>query len=189
MKRRHVLGQAVGLVAVSGVARAVTRQPDGETDESANGTAVERSAAASTAGAARQPDDGGGGPNGGPRSGQGGQTGSDRERRRFRLALGAVEECGPGCRDVAVTIRNTGPGRAENVRIRARMSVRDDVLWRDRERLGPMASGERIRRTKRVRVGPLDADKIRRNDGYVRVTATVRWDGGRETFARRRKVA
>lgn len=107
----------------------------------------------------------------------------------FRFSVQRIEECGTRCRDVTAQVSNAGGTAAENVVVESRIYAGDDQIWSNEASLGRVESAESNVQTRRVEIGYLDAAKIQRNDGYIRIETTVTWDGGSTTFSERRKVA
>lgn len=116
-------------------------------------------------------------------------TANQSDRRQFDFAIRNVSSCGVACRDVTVTAVNTGDTTARDVTVVTRLEAGGPVIWRGSESVERLDPGESTTVTKRVRPGPFGLIRVQRNDGYVTANTTVTWDGGRETFSDRRKVA
>jgi hypothetical protein len=107
----------------------------------------------------------------------------------FSFVIDRIQQCGQRCRDVTVTLTNTGQSTASNVRVTTRIFAGDHKVWQGQSDVGTVDAGESVTRTRRVNIGYIDAARIKSNDGYIRVETTIRWDGGSTTFSDRRKVA
>ena len=125
-------------------------------------------------------------------NGGGGGSGDAESTPRpyaFQFEIVRTEKCGSTCRDVTIRLTNAGSKTAENVRATSRILVEGDELWSASENIGAVSPGESVTRTKRVKLGFMDAAKIKQNDGYVTIETTVTWDGGSRTFTQRQRVA
>ena len=111
------------------------------------------------------------------------------ESTQFNFTIRNVSTCGVACRDVTVTAVNTGDATARDVKVVTRLEAGENVVWRGSESIEELEPGESTTVTKRVRLGPFELVQVQQNDGYVTGNTTVTWDGGRETFSERRKVA
>ncbi|MFC6990219.1 hypothetical protein ACFQJD_18715 [Haloplanus sp. GCM10025708] len=107
----------------------------------------------------------------------------------FSFAIDRIERCGQRCRDVTVTLTNTGQSPASNTHVTTRIFAGDKRIWQGQSDLGTLDVDEAVTRTRRVKIGYLDAARIKSNDGYIRIETSVTWDGGSTTFVDRRKVA
>ncbi|SDM01662.1 hypothetical protein SAMN04487949_0511 [Halogranum gelatinilyticum] len=107
----------------------------------------------------------------------------------FSFVVQNIEECGTTCRDVTVAATNQMDDTATNVEVETVISADGDQLWTGTESFTEVDAGESKTRTKRVKLGYLEAAKVQNNDGYITVTTTITWDGGEQTFSERRKVA
>jgi hypothetical protein len=116
-------------------------------------------------------------------------TANRTDGRQFEFSIRTVSTCGLTCRDVTVSATNTGNATATNVTVETRLEAGETVVWRGNESVERLEPNESATATKRVRFGVFDAIQVRQNDGYVTANTTVTWDGGRETFDVRRKVA
>ncbi|MFC6726122.1 hypothetical protein ACFQE1_17485, partial [Halobium palmae] len=114
---------------------------------------------------------------------------AEPEPASFLFTVDRVENCGTTCRDVTVSVRNRGGTAAENVGVDVRLLAGGDELWSGSRSFESVAAGETKTRTERVKLGYFEGAKIKANDGYVTIETTIDWDGGRETFSERRKVA
>ncbi|MFB6123634.1 MAG: hypothetical protein ABEJ78_09275 [Haloferacaceae archaeon] len=107
----------------------------------------------------------------------------------FSFAIDGIERCGQRCRDVTVTLTNTGESSASNTHVTTHIFAGDTKIWQGRGDLATVDAGEAVTRTRRVKIGYLDAARIKSNDGYIRIETTVTWDGGSTQFVDRRQVA
>jgi hypothetical protein len=89
---------------------------------------------------------------------------------------------------VTATLVNDGPRAASGVVVETRVTALGVTIWSDTSRVGTVGAGEPVTQTKRVEIGTFDAFLVRLDDGTVTVRTTVRWDGGRQSFAVRRAV-
>ncbi|MFC4358423.1 hypothetical protein ACFO0N_10775 [Halobium salinum] len=107
----------------------------------------------------------------------------------FRFDVDRVEDCGTTCRDVTLSVRNRGGTDAENVEMAVRLLADGDEVWRGTQPFDRVEAGESRTVTRRVEIGYFDGARIQANDGYVTIETTITWDGGRQSFSERRKVA
>ena len=109
--------------------------------------------------------------------------------QQFDFDLVRTSNCGIACRDVTVRVTNIGDDPVRNVRVNTRLKTGNKVIWHGRDAARTLKPGESKTVTKRVRLGPFDAYRIRQNGGAVAAVTRVTWNGGTETFTERRKVA
>lgn len=107
----------------------------------------------------------------------------------FAFAVRDIEECGQTCRDVTVKLTNTMETSATDVEVNTRIYTGGDKIWSASESFDEVSDSESKTKTKRVKLGYLDAAKVKQNDGTIRIKTTVTWDGGEQTFSETRKVA
>lgn len=132
----------------------------------------------------------GGGTDGGDSNGSDNlQKESPDSGSKFAFTVLDIKECGTTCRDVTVEATNTMGTTASNVTITTRIYTEGDKVWQGSESFPEIASEESKTRTKRVKLGYYDAMKIKNNDGYITIETTITWDGGKQVFSERRKVA
>jgi len=115
-------------------------------------------------------------------------AGGDAGEVEDALDVERVESCESTCRDVTVTLENTGTRTARDVDARTEILVEDDVIWTGNERVGELPAGESYTTTRRVDVGFADALAIRGNDGYVTIRTTVESANATTELTERRKV-
>jgi hypothetical protein len=118
----------------------------------------------------------------------GGTPTQRNDRGQFDFRVERVKNCGPTCRDVTLTVVNTGETAVRDVRAVTRIRAGDSVVWQGSESFSKLRPGESRTVTKRVNLGLFEAAQVRLNGGRVTVLTTVTWDSGRETFRERRKV-
>lgn len=118
----------------------------------------------------------------------GGTPTQQNDRGQFDFRVERVKSCGPTCRDVTLTVVNTGETAARDVRVVTRIRAGGSVVWRGTESFSKLRPGESRTVTKRVNLGLVEAAQVRLNGGRVTVQTAVTWDSGRETFRERRKV-
>lgn len=111
------------------------------------------------------------------------------DEQQFDFDLVRTSNCGIACQDVTVRVTNIGDDPVRNVRVNTRLKAGNNVVWQGRDVARTLKPGESKTVTKRVRLGPLDAYRVQRNGGAVAAVTTITWNGGRETFTERRKVA
>lgn len=141
--------------------------------------------------------DAGSGTGGGGGSDTGGSSGDTSDSTQaassdtpdFAFTVKDISKCGSTCRDVTVGATNTMNSTATDVTVKSVITADGDKLWSGSESFSEVAAGETKTRTKRVKLGYLDAAKVKNNDGYITITTTITWDGGEQTFSERRKVA
>lgn len=107
---------------------------------------------------------------------------------QFAFRIHSIEKCGSSCRDVSTGLVNEGSAPAENVTVEVNVYAGENRVWRDTEEVGTLGPGETYNSTEHVEVGPGEAYQIQQNGGYVTIETVVRYDGGSETFTRRKKV-
>lgn len=147
--------------------------------------------APSTATPAEPNDDGGSADDGGgDGSADDGSDGSSAERtvRPFTIDTKRIEECGNTCRDVTVSLTNNGNHSREGITVTTKMYADDDKIWMGKKSIGTLGSDESTTRTARVKIGFVDAAKVKQNDGTVTIKTVVRWESGSETFRETRQV-
>lgn len=118
-----------------------------------------------------------------------GTTSAPSDAGPFDFAVTNVTSCGTTCRDVDVALTNTADERARDVNVTVVITTGGDRIWRDTQRVGALAAGDRTRRTAHVELSYLDAAKVKRNDGKITVHTTVDSSLGQYTFTQHRDVA
>ena len=114
---------------------------------------------------------------------------ADERSSEFDFAVRDIEACGRTCRDVTVGLTNTMNTTATDVEVTTHIYTGESEVWSATESFSEVAASESKAQTKRVKIGYLDAAKIKQNGGEVRIETTVTWDGGEQSFTERRKVA
>lgn len=112
----------------------------------------------------------------------------ERTVRPFTIDTKQIEQCGNTCRDVTVSLTNNGDHTREGITVTTRMYAADDRIWRGEKSVGTLGSDESTTRTARVKIGFVDAAKVKQNGGTVTIETVVRWQGGSETFREQRQV-
>ncbi|GGL33482.1 hypothetical protein GCM10009037_16390 [Halarchaeum grantii] len=107
----------------------------------------------------------------------------------FDFAVTNVTSCGTTCRDVDVALTNTAEERATNVSVTVVITTDGDEIWRDTQRIGTLAAGERTQRTAHVELSYFDAAKVKGNDGKITIHTTVDSSLGQHSFTQHRDVA
>lgn len=110
-------------------------------------------------------------------------------KQQFDFDIVRTSNCGIACRDVTVRVTNIGDDPVRNVRVATRLKSGGKVVWQGRDAARKLNPGESKTVTKRVRLGPLDVYRVQQNDGVLIADSTITWNGGRERFTVRRKVA
>jgi hypothetical protein len=130
-------------------------------------------------------DDGGDGSSAADDEGDGS---SDRPARPFTIDTKQIEQCGNTCRDVTVSLTNNGNHARQGITVTTKMYTGGDRIWTGEESVGTLSAEESTIRTARVKIGFVDAAKVKQNGGTVTIETVVRWNGGSETFREQRQV-
>ncbi len=129
------------------------------------------------------------GGSGGQQTGGAKNVADSAENPAFLFQVDQIKSCGRTCRDVTATVTNQQNSTATNVKIVTQIYTKQDKLWEGSQTFDHIDSSASKTRTERVKLGYLDAIKVKQNGGYVTVKTTVTWNGGQQTFSQRRKVA
>ncbi|MFC7172543.1 hypothetical protein ACFQL0_02500 [Haloplanus litoreus] len=105
------------------------------------------------------------------------------------MRVRSIETCGTRCRTVTIGLTNRGDDPAQSVRVATEITTGGSLVWEGRSDVGSLAAGETVTRTRTIRIGYVDAARIERNDGRIRIETTVRTASGTRTFTERRTVS
>lgn len=105
------------------------------------------------------------------------------------MRVRSIETCGTRCRTVTIGLTNRGDGAARSVSVATEITTGGSLVWEGQSDVGRLAAGETVTRTRTIRVGYVDAARIERNDGQIRIETTVRTASGSRTFTERRTVS
>jgi len=105
------------------------------------------------------------------------------------MRVRSIETCGTRCRTVTIGLTNRGDGAARSVSVATEITTGGSLVWEGQSDVGRLAAGETVTRTRTIRVGYVDAARIERNDGQIRIETTVRTASGSRTFTEQRTVS
>jgi hypothetical protein len=111
----------------------------------------------------------------------------------FEFEVSETEACGRTCRDVTVSLTNTGETAATNVTISARIFAGNTTsdrnpIWDEQEAVGTLAVGETVTSTRRIELGFGEAAAVWNNDGWITIVTVVTSDEDTARFTQREQV-
>ena len=110
----------------------------------------------------------------------------------FGYQITTVESVNETARDVTVALTSEN-GTVESVRVTTRVyagnTTDDDAeVWRGTQRLGTIEANDTVTFTQRVVLSLNEALRVRSEDGWITIVATIRTVGGQRTITTRRNV-
>ncbi|MFB6164188.1 MAG: hypothetical protein ABEJ31_03425 [Haloarculaceae archaeon] len=111
-----------------------------------------------------------------------------RSKGPFAFRTGNVTDCGLTCRQLNVTLTNTGNETLENVSVQSTVLANRSVIVRRQADVGTLAPNESATRTVRVQVGFAELSQIQRNGGNITIRTNVTSAQHNQTFVTRRTV-
>jgi hypothetical protein len=101
----------------------------------------------------------------------------------FDAEVEEITKCGQTCRKLKYAIINLGQKDAPGVTVRIRIYTGGDKIWDSPQNVGDLsARSQRTGITRDIDVGLSGANKIKGNDGEIRIKLTPQSDGVSETF-------
>jgi hypothetical protein len=180
-----VVAAGVGAAFITGVVPGAGGNSDagGETDETYQKTVVVQG---TDSGSSSSGDKASGGSNDAD-SGSGDADSTEQSPFSFRIKN--IEECGQTCREVTASVTNNQNVTAEDVTVRSVIYTDGEKIWEGKSSLGDVGSGETATDTKTVKLGYMEAYKVKQNDGKILVKTYVITAEGTYVYKDTRDVA